>query len=472
MTRFLPLLLLGGLLAPLALAQSPNSTHAVAWPESDPIWELEIVRPRDSSGPKGSGIEIRDVRYRGQSVMKRGHVPILNVKYEAACNCFRDWQHSEVRFEADNPVSGKPWVAEATPGTVRTMCDAAPGNCTGNTCNDVGSHTGAAIERFEDRLVITTQLSAGWYRYTMRWTFHEDGVIEPLFGFTSTGTSCTTNPRRHHAYWRFDFDINEAGKDRVFERRGEVEIPLAIEGIRSWSEEMPFPGTQEMHAVPLDLENPPSWIVMDGESGRGYALTPSANDLLTPMNPRTGIPALDDFANEDLVVSRYRENELDDGFSSCQANFTGGSQPVINGENVYDQDVVLWYRTGVTKPHSDASTCYLAGPTLTPVGDWSGVGYVDAEEGASPTGFTLEEAFPNPFSRQTTVRFSVEQAQPVTLTLYDALGRAVRTLFEGQAEAGALQSVVLDASDLPSGTYTVRLQGESLSGSTRVTLVR
>src|SRR5690606_19285446 len=112
--------------------------------------------------------------------------------------------------------------------------------------------------------------------------------------------------------------------------------------------------------------------------------TPSENDLLTPMDPETGIPALDEFAKEDLVVARYRANELDDGHSSCQANFTGGSQPVVNGENVLNTDVVLWYRAGVTKPHADASTCYQSGPVLRPVGDWGGQGLVGAEAGVQP----------------------------------------------------------------------------------------
>src|SRR5690606_39063086 len=236
MTRFLPLLLLGALLMPYATPASAQSTYNVAWPEGDPIWEMTVVRPSQSSGSDGSGLEIRDVYYNGHLVMKRGHVPILNVKYEAGCNCFRDWQDAEGRFVANNPLpSPNNWVAEATPGTVQTMCDAAPDNCSGNTCNDVGSHNGVAVERFDDRLVLTTHLSAGWYRYTMRWTFHEDGTIRPRFGFTSTGTACTTNPRRHHAFWRLDFDIDGAENDYVLERRtGEDDLVFEQEASRIW----------------------------------------------------------------------------------------------------------------------------------------------------------------------------------------------------------------------------------------------
>jgi len=457
---------------PYATPASAQSTYNVAWPEGDPIWEMTVVRPSQSSGSDGSGLEIRDVYYNGHLVMKRGHVPILNVKYEAGCNCFRDWQDAEVRFVANNPLpSPNNWVAEATPGTVQTMCDAAPDNCSGNTCNDVGSHNGVAVERFDDRLVLTTHLSAGWYRYTMRWTFHEDGTIRPRFGFTSTGTACTTNPRRHHAFWRLDFDIDGAENDYVLERRtGEDDLVFEQEASRIWQlfDVDPTLGSEQDHFGYV------SWAVMDSDTGRGYVLTPGIEDFRTPVDPQTGIPALDDFANEDLVVSQYRASELTDGNWSCQANFTGGSQPVVNDENVYGEDVVLWYRSGVTKPHSDASTCYESGPVLTPLGDWSRSGNnpVADEDAAAPTGFTLENPYPNPFDGTTTVRFSVETAQAVTLTLIDGVGREIRTLYAGTPNAGAVQTVTVDGADLPAGVYTVRLEGNGVSASKRITLVK
>ena len=125
-------------------------------------------------------------------------------------------------------------------------------------------------------------------------------------------------------------------------------------------------------------------------------------------------------------------------------------------------------------PDIDPATCYVAGPVLTPIGDWTpnAANPVANEDGTTPTGFTLEDAFPNPFDQTTTLRFSVETAERVTLTLYDALGREVRTLFEGTPPAGVTQSVVMDGASLPSGVYTVRLEGTSFAGSTRVVLLK
>ncbi len=483
MKHLLVLALLALGLAPLAQAQycapldslstAPATPIALVWPDQpdrDPVWELEFLPPSSSSGTVGSGLEIRNVRYNGREVLKRGHVPILNVKYETGCDCYRDWGYSDQEFEADNEVQS--CYAEATPGTVQTMCDAAPTNCTDTNgdgepdrCSDIGDFQGVAVERFADRLVLSTQYSAGWYRYTMRWTFFADGTIHPRFGFTSTGSACTQNPRRHHAYWRFDFDVEGAEADYVVEQSDVAEdIVFETEATRTWGEQAD--GVR--------------WTVLDLETERGYTVAPGESDYRTPVNPMTGMPAVDTFAREDAVIARYEPGELDDGINftgstpNCDAEFEGGgnaTRAIVDGDDTFDTDVVFWYRSGSTKPNIDPGTCYVVGPVLSPVGDWSAPPVAN-EAGVGPTGYTLDGAYPNPFDQTTTIRFSVEVAERVTLVLYDALGRTVRTLYDGVAAAGEAKAVVMEGADLPSGVYTVRLEGAGFVGTTRVVLLR
>ena len=41
------------------------------------------------------------MHYRGKRVLRRAHVPILNVKYDRdRCGPFRDWQYEEGKIEA------------------------------------------------------------------------------------------------------------------------------------------------------------------------------------------------------------------------------------------------------------------------------------------------------------------------------------------------------------------------------------
>jgi len=74
----------------------------------------------------------------------------------------------------------------------------------------------------------------------------------------------------------------------------------------------------------------------------------------------------------------------------------------------------------------------------------------------------LAAPYPNPArsGAGATVSFAVKEQAPVTVTLYDALGRQVRTLFEGTPEAGGqMQQVRIETGSLSSGVYLVRLEG-------------
>ncbi|MCH7977306.1 MAG: T9SS type A sorting domain-containing protein, partial [Bacteroidetes bacterium] len=90
----------------------------------------------------------------------------------------------------------------------------------------------------------------------------------------------------------------------------------------------------------------------------------------------------------------------------------------------------------------------------------------------TPDRYVLMQAYPNPFNPEATVRFAVRDSAPVTLTLHDALGRQVSTLYSGTPEANLTLSVRIDGSGLPSGLYLVRLTGSNFSASQTVTLLK
>ncbi len=68
----------------------------------------------------------------------------------------------------------------------------------------------------------------------------------------------------------------------------------------------------------------------------------------------------------------------------------------------------------------------------------------------------LFPAYPNPFNDATTLTFSLERAQHVSLAIYDALGREVSRPVSGLWSAGE-HHVVWEADRLPAGTYFSRL---------------
>jgi hypothetical protein len=73
-----------------------------------------------------------------------------------------------------------------------------------------------------------------------------------------------------------------------------------------------------------------------------------------------------------------------------------------------------------------------------------------------PQGINLA-AYPNPFNPATTISYTLPVPGPVTLDIYDLLGRRIATLFEGEHPAGE-HKVNWDGGGMPSGIYFARLK--------------
>ncbi len=99
--------------------------------------------------------------------------------------------------------------------------------------------------------------------------------------------------------------------------------------------------------------------------------------------------------------------------------------------------------------------------------------YVGVEEVASevPTGIWLGANYPNPFNPTTTFEYALDRAVPVTVRVYDTLGRLVETLVDGVQQAATYQ-VTFDASRLSSGVYFYRLETPTQSVVQRMMLVK
>jgi hypothetical protein len=90
-------------------------------------------------------------------------------------------------------------------------------------------------------------------------------------------------------------------------------------------------------------------------------------------------------------------------------------------------------------------------------------GELTADEAAPdvPATFTLRGNYPNPFNPSTTVVFDLSEAATVEVVVLDLLGRTVMTLPAQSIAPGAGHRITLDAADLASGTYLVRVKAET-----------
>lgn len=328
--------------------------------EESPLWEMLVIRPSVSSGSnERSGVEVRDVKYRGKSVLKRGHAPILNVKYHpGGCGSFRDWQYAEGFFDA--PSEG---AQDPAPG-IRILADGQVATTANESGNDTGNFQGVAIYQqetnFGNELVLVSEMNAGWYRYIMEWRFHEDGTIRPRYGFGSVSNGCVCRPRNHHVYWRFDFDIVTPNNDIYQIERGRRFITPITEEAKI------FRSYQTNRSI----------LIQNSNGDEAYQLVPNITDE-EAYNYEGDF--LQTYGAGDLWIMQFKgtpesPGELDDPNTGSAANI----DPWINGESLGNNDAVVWYgahqfrddATSLTNPDRSGLVLggvHTVGPDLRPV---------------------------------------------------------------------------------------------------------
>jgi len=90
--------------------------------------------------------------------------------------------------------------------------------------------------------------------------------------------------------------------------------------------------------------------------------------------------------------------------------------------------------------------------------------------------YSLEQNYPNPFNPTTTIRYTIpnvgtQLAVPVLLKVYNILGEEVATLVDEIQEPGN-KTVQFNATNLPSGMYSYRMQAGNYSTVKKMFLVK
>ena len=98
------------------------------------------------------------------------------------------------------------------------------------------------------------------------------------------------------------------------------------------------------------------------------------------------------------------------------------------------------------------------------------------KEELTPQVMTILQCSPNPFSQSTAISYALPQASRVTVSIWDASGRRVRTLVD-ECQAQGSRSIVWDGTDdagnlLPTGVYFLKLDTNHSTLTRKVVLVR
>jgi hypothetical protein len=324
---------------------TPGAARITVKQGATTLWRLIAIRPSASSGVVGSGVDLRAVDYRGKRVLRRAHVPILNVEYRTGpCGPFRDWQWEEGRFKAQGTTVAPGFRLCTGPAT--TLMDSGV---------DAGNFAGVAVYVQGDEVVLVSEMEAGWYRYISQWRLHRDGTIRPRFGFAGIDDSCICDIHHHHAYWRLNFDIGAESRNSVQE----------------WNDH-PGPSPGSWRTMRFEARRPRAthmarkWRVVNTQTGAGYEIVPGHHD-----------GQADAFGVGDFWALRLRKGQIDDGqgFTSSPVLAPARIDTFVNGDDITDRDVVVWYvghfKHDVNEdPHHDDGPAHghIVGPELRPHG--------------------------------------------------------------------------------------------------------
>ncbi|RKY98870.1 MAG: hypothetical protein DRQ13_03080 [Ignavibacteriae bacterium] len=260
-----------------------------------------------------------------------------------------------------------------------------------------------------------------------------------------------------------------------------------------------------------------TWEDMDGNTARItiaadlavkwgiFVVNSASNSGYNPNHNTLGAPADGDSV---IAVGSVRSNGQRSDFSSVGPSADGRIKPdlMAMGSSVY-----VARSSSPTSYGNSSGTSFscpiLAGasalilsvdPTLTPIelrellkstasksinpDNLMGWGIINtlevvnslvttAEGDEIPEDFYILRNYPNPFNPSTKVQFSVPQQSDVKITLHDMLGREVKLLFNDEVDAG-MQEFVVDARNLASGVYLVRMITGTFNKTIKISLLK
>ena len=148
----------------------------------------------------------------------------------------------------------------------------------------------------------------------------------------------------------------------------------------------------------------------------------------------------------------------------------------LNPEWVFDNlRATAWVQAIPGGPVLNSGTLFLHEGTVAIDDDEIVDDIVDPDE-VPQLATRLEGAHPNPFNPMTTLRFTLDRAQHVTLSVFDMTGRKIAELANGTFAEGShpVQWNGQDTSgrDVSSGTYLVQMETEGGVQSSKMMLVR
>jgi len=210
------------------------------------------------------------------------------------------------------------------------------------------------------------------------------------------------------------------------------------------------------------------FIVVDGDTATGLAI-----DVMIPED----FPA-------DLGVQIYAMDQLNWNWQSTwyptstlttdvwNRLFFDFAERIKTIEN-YNEAMDAGFQVGVEYKTAEEwyGSVYADNIYLLGVADTTSTG-VKTHAPLNPVAFVLEQNYPNPFNPVTTISYTLQKTETVSVHVYNMAGELVQTLLDHQEQNAGLHSLQFDGSTCSSGVYYYQVQTSDFSQTRQMSLIK
>ena len=279
----------------------------------------------------------------------------------------------------------------------------------------------------------------------------------------------------HTFRWTFTKDIDSS--DDVFSGEDAV-----------WIDSITFPPvSSDSNSMTGDINGDMIVNVLDVIQVVNMALGEQNTDNSADLNQDGVINVLDviqivNIILEGRVEDATRASLIDNNgkVSLASDGYIGGVQMTLSHDSDFsieltDDALVSKYNT-----KNNSTTLIIAAPytdyLFTASGDYTIVDMIVANSSdqisvSTPSMFTLDAAYPNPFNPSTTMRLHVPVESNVNVGVYNLMGQQVDVLHNGLLSSG-YTTLTWNASNLPSGMYIVKATSNSYTSTQKLMLLK
>jgi primary-amine oxidase len=208
-------------------------------------------------------------------------------------------------------------------------------------------------QRQTERFEINTSSQVGPRNYTLRWSFYENGTIEPAIGLSGILPAVGESTAQYgwpvgangeigssfmdHYLWRLDFDLDDSADNDVVEEINSVPSADRLRKTKT------IAAINTERATSLNPETKRFWRVRDGDTRNqagnyiSYELVPSNYDQSRANSRNEAWLQNDVYFTTYNSCERYAANNPTINCGDNVAQF-------VSGQNLNRQDIVLWYK--------------------------------------------------------------------------------------------------------------------------------